>query len=79
MLDKVEALIEKLNSEGAQFSIGQYAIVCTDGVVIMDISEDGYGITVINNRLDVDHVLGITNEEVEAFLALEEVVENGGE
>ena len=69
--------IGKLNSKGMRFPVGQHVIVCKDAVVILSVTEEGLGVNLVNNRLDMDYELGISNEAVEAFMALEEVQELG--
>lgn len=71
--EKIEALLEELKSRGMEFSTGQHAIVCNDAVVILDIAEDGVGIVVVNNRIDLDYTLGVTDDEVMEFKALAEM------
>lgn len=44
---------------------------------LVDLTEEGLGVNLVNNRLDMDYELGISNEAVEAFMALEEVQELG--
>lgn len=44
---------------------------------LVDLTEEGLGVNLVNNRLDMDYELGISNEDVEAFMALEEVQELG--
>lgn len=82
IMERVGALLDELNNKGIEFSTGQHAIVCKDGVVILDVSEDGAGISVVNNRLDLDYELGISNDAVAEFKAIadmEEAMEYGGE
>lgn len=69
--------MDKLNGKGMRFPVGQHAIVCKDAVVILSVTEEGLGVNLVNNRLDMDYELGISNEAVEAFMALEEVQELG--
>lgn len=73
IMDKIGSLLDELNSKGMRFTIGQHAIVCKDAVVVLSVTEEGLGVNLINNRLDVDCELGISNEAVEAFMTLEEV------
>lgn len=42
--NKIEALLEEVNSRGIEFTGGQHAIVCNDGVVILNVEDDGVGI-----------------------------------
>jgi len=61
---------------------GQTAIVCNDGVIILSTNEDqSVDIMVVNNRLDMDYNLGITDEEVTQFKVAGEIMEeiNNGE
>ena len=73
IMDKIGSLLDELNSKGMRFTIGQHAIVCKDAVVVLSVTEEGLGVNLVNNRLDMDYELGISNEAVEAFMALEEV------
>jgi hypothetical protein len=77
IMEKIGALMDKLNSKGMRFTVGQHAIVCKDAVVILSVTEEGLGVNLVNNRLDMDYELGISNEAIEAFMALEEVQELG--
>lgn len=77
IMEKIGVLMDKLNSKGMRFPVGQHAIVCKDAVVILSVTEEGLGVNLVNNRLDMDYELGISNEAVEAFMALEEVQELG--
>ena len=77
IMEKIGALMDKLNSKGMRLPVGQHAIVCKDAVVILSVTEEGLGVNLVNNRLDMDYELGISNEAVEAFMALEEVQELG--
>ena len=73
IMDKIGSLLDELNNKGMRFPVGQHALVCKDAVVVLSVTEEGLGVNLVNNRLDVDCELGISNEAVEAFMALEEV------
>lgn len=75
IMSKIGALMDELNKKGMRFSLGQYAIVCKDAVVILNVTEEGLGVNLINNRLDINYELGVSKKAIEEFMFLEEVQE----
>jgi hypothetical protein len=71
--ERVEKLLDKMLNLGMEFSGGQHALVCKDGVVILNMEEDGVGIMVINNRMDINFRLGISDDAVKQFKTVTEV------
>lgn len=103
MLDKVEALIEKLNSEGGgkMFNSGKRkekiinkvadrlkillatptlqkmdkklpkdgveAIVCNDGIVLLNLDKKGFAVSMIKDAVKVEFSLNLTAEEMQEF------------
>lgn len=73
--EKLNTFFDELNAKGIEFAGGQHAIVCNDCVVVLSIEEDGVGVSLINNRLDVDYSVGITDNEVSEFKTIAELTE----
>lgn len=69
IMDKTDKFFEALEKAGVEFGVGQTAIVCKDGVVMVSVDEENGSCDVImcNNKIDFDYSLGITNEDVEQF------------
>lgn len=68
VMDKVNLFLEEMAKRGLEINAGQTAIVCTDGVVIVSTNEDqNVDIMVVNNKVDMDYTLGITDAEVAEF------------
>lgn len=74
LMDKVNLFFEEMEKQGIEVQAGQTALVCKDGVVILTTNSEGsVDILVVNNRIDVDYTLGITNDEVNEFKELVEI------
>lgn len=68
IMDKADKFFEALEQAGVELTVGQTAIVCNDGVVLVDIDESGAcDVIFCNTKVDFNYNLGITNEDVEAF------------
>ena len=52
IMEKIGALMDKLNSKGMRFPVGQHAIVCKDAVVILSVTEEGLGIECFEALID---------------------------
>lgn len=82
LMDKINLFFEEMEKRGMEVGAGQTAIVCSDGVVIVSTNEDqNVDIMIINNRVDMDYSLGITNKDVNQFKVAGEIMEeiNHGE
>jgi len=76
LMDKINLFFEEVEKRGIEVQAGQTAIVCNDGVVILSTNEDqNVDIMVVNNRLDLDYSLGITDAEVDQFKVVGEIME----
>lgn len=76
LMDKINLFFEEVEKRGIEVQAGQTAIVCKDGVVILSTNEDqNVDIMVVNNRLDLDYSLGITDAEVDQFKIAGEIME----
>lgn len=80
LMEKVNLFFEEMEKRGMEVQAGQTAIVCSDGVVILSTNEEGsVDIMVINNRIDMDYTLGITNTEVNQFKIAGEIMSEMGD
>ena len=80
VMDKVNLFLEELDKRDMSVQAGQTAIVCNDGVVILSTNEDNnVDIMVVNNKVDMDYSLGITNEDVAQFKTVGEIMEGFGD
>lgn len=75
IMDKTDAFFEALQKAGVEFTSGQTAIVCKDGVVVVNVDEDGVGAIFCNNKIEFDYELGITPEDVEQFNTVAGILE----
>lgn len=75
IMDKTDAFFEALQKAGVEFTSGQTAIVCKDGVVVVNVDEDGVGAIFCNNKVEFDYELGITPEDVEQFNTVAGILE----
>lgn len=75
IMDKTDAFFEALQKAGVEFTSGQTAIVCKDGVVVVNVDEDGVGAIFCNNKMEFDYELGITPEDVEQFNTVAGILE----
>lgn len=76
IMDKLNLFFEEMEKRKMEVQAGQTAIVCNDGVIIVSTNEEGsVDIMVINNRMDMDYSLGITDAEVTQFKVAGEIME----
>lgn len=76
IMDKTDAFFEALEKAGIEFTGGQTAIVCNDGVVLVNVDEDeGVNAIFCNNKVEFDYELGITPEDVEQFNTVAGILE----
>lgn len=76
IMDKTDAFFEALGKVGIEFTGGQTAIVCKDGVVLVNVDEDeGVNAIFCNNKVEFDYELGITPEDVEQFNTVAGILE----
>lgn len=76
IMDKTDAFFEALQKAGIDLIAGQTAIVCKDGVVVVNVDEeDGVSAIFCNNRVDFDYELGITPDDVEHFNTVAGILE----
>lgn len=75
IMDKTDAFFEALQKAGVEFTSGQTAIVCKDGVVVVNVDEDGVDAIFCNNKIEFDYELGITPEDVEQFNTVAGILE----
>lgn len=73
--ERLDAFFDEINSRGIEFTGGQHAIVCSDCVIVLNVEENGVGVSVINNRIDIDYAVGITDAEVVEFKTVAELAE----
>ena len=67
-MDKTDAFFEALQEAGIEFGLGQTAVVCKDGVVLISVDEDdGVNTIICNRKIDFDYELGITSDDINQF------------
>jgi len=68
IMDKTDAFFEALQEAGIEFGLGQTAVVCKDGVVLISVDEDdGVNTIICNRKIDFDYKLGITSDDINQF------------
>lgn len=69
IMDKADKFFEALEKAGVELGVGQTAIVCNDGVVMvnMDPETESCDVIMCNSKVDFDYNLEITDDDVEAF------------
>jgi hypothetical protein len=68
IMDKTDAFFEALQEAGIEFGLGQTAVVCKDGVVLISVDEDdGVNTIICNRKIDFDYELGITSDDINQF------------
>jgi hypothetical protein len=70
IMDKADKLFEELEKAGVEFGVGQTAIVCADGVALINVDDESgvCDLMLCNSKVDfTNYSLGITDEDVEHF------------
>ena len=68
IMDKTDAFFEALQEAGMEFGLGQTAVVCKDGVVLISVDEDdGVNTIICNRKIDFEYELGITSDDINQF------------
>lgn len=68
IMDKVDNFFEALEKAGIEVTEGQTAIVCNDGVVLVDIDDTGAcDVIFCNSKIEFNYSMNITPDDVEAF------------
>lgn len=68
IMDKTDAFFEALQEAGIEFGLGQTAVVCKDGVVLISVDEDdGVNTIICNRKIELDYELGITSDDINQF------------
>lgn len=76
IMDKTDAFFEALQKAGIELTSGQTAVVCKDGVVVINADEDeGVSAIFCNTKIEFDYELGITPEDVEQFNTVAGILE----
>lgn len=78
-MDKAAAFLEAVNTAGISFGNldGDTAVVCNDCVAVVSKHGDEVGVNFVNQVEKLDFTVGFTQQDVEEFLFMEELI--GGE
>lgn len=76
IMDKTDAFFEALEKAGIEFGLGQTAVVCKDGVVLISVDEDdGVSTIICNRKIELDYELGITSDDIHQFNTVAGIME----
>lgn len=76
IMDKTDAFFEALQEAGIEFGLGQTAVVCKDGVVLISVDEDdGVSTIICNRKIELDYELGITSDDIHQFNTVAGIME----
>lgn len=75
-MDKTNAFLEKLEESGISISNqdGETAVICEDCVVVISKSGDKVAVDFVNQIERLDYRVGFTQEDVEDFMILEDLI-----
>ena len=75
-MDKTNAFLEKLAESGISISNqdGETAVICKDCVAVISKSGDKVAVDFVNQIERLDYKVGFTQEDVEDFMILEELM-----
>lgn len=75
-MDKTNAFLEKLEESGISISNqdGETAVICEDCVAVISKSGDKVAVDFVNQIERLDYKVGFTQEDVEDFMILEELI-----
>ena len=75
-MDKTNSFLEEMEKAGISISNqdGETAIICEDCVVVISKSGDSVAVDFVNQVERLDYKVGFTQEDVEEFQLLEELM-----
>lgn len=75
-MDKTNSFLEEMEKAGISISNqdGETAVICEDCVLVISKSGDKVAVDFINQIERLDYKVGFTQEDVEDFMILEELI-----
>ena len=76
LMDKTNAFLEEMEKAGISISNqdGETAVICEDCVAVISKSGDKVAVDFVNQIERLDYKVGFTQEDVEDFMILEEII-----
>lgn len=72
--EKINLFLEELEKQGIEIT-GETAFICNDGAVLFSPNERGaVDIILVRNSVKIDYTLGITDQDVELWATIDEIL-----
>ena len=72
--EKITLFLDELKKRGIEIT-GETAFICNDGAVLFSPNERGaVDIILVRNPVKIDYTLGITDKDVELWVATDEIL-----
>lgn len=72
--EKINLFLEELEKQGIEIT-GETAFICNDGAVLFSPNERGaVDIILVRNPVKIDYTLGITDQDVELWATMDEIL-----